>query len=102
MLALLPFVVLGSLACNRRAATAAFVIILPVLVLAAYQALPNRRRLIGLLSAAGVLAFAGYLCGVQKQQQHFGPAGPRDQLPVSRRTRAMRRPMPTGTPKTPT
>lgn len=60
MLALLPFVVLGSLACNRRAATAAFVVILPVLILAAYQALPRRRRLIGLLSAAGVFAFAGY------------------------------------------
>ncbi len=60
MLFLLPFVVLGSLACNRRAATAAFVIILPILILAAYQMLPKRRRLIGLLSAAGVLALAGY------------------------------------------
>ncbi len=60
MLCLLPFVVLGSLACNRRAATAAFVVILPVLILAAYQALPRRRRLIALLSAAGLLAFAGY------------------------------------------
>jgi hypothetical protein len=60
MLALLPFVVLGSLACNRRAGTAAFVIILPVLVLCAYQALPHRRRLIGLLSAAALVAFAGY------------------------------------------
>lgn len=60
MLALLPCVVLGSLACNRRAATAAFVVIIPVLVLAAYQALPKQRRLIGLLSAAGVFAFAGY------------------------------------------
>ncbi len=60
MLFLLPFVVLGSLACNRRAATAAFVIILPVLMLCAYQALPKRRRLIGLLSAVAALAFAGY------------------------------------------
>ena len=60
MLALLPFVVLGSLACNRRAATAAFIVILPVLVLAAYQALPKKRRVISLLSAVGVVAFAGY------------------------------------------
>ena len=60
MLALLPFVVLGSLACNRRAGTAAFVIILPTLALAAYQALPKRRRLIALLSAAALVAFAGY------------------------------------------
>jgi len=65
MLALLPFVVLGSLACNRRAGTAAFVVIIPVLALAAYQALPSRRRLIGLLSAAGVFAFAGYYAAFQ-------------------------------------
>ena len=60
MLVLLPFVVLGSLACNRRAATAAFIIIVPTLALAAYQALPKRRRLIALLSAASVVLFAGY------------------------------------------
>lgn len=60
MLGLLPFVVLGSLACNRRAGTAAFVIIIPVLAVSAYQALPERRRLIGLLAAAGSVAFAGY------------------------------------------
>ena len=60
MLALLPFVVLGSLACNRRAGTAAFVVIVPVLVLAAYQAFPVRRRLIGILSLVGAAAFLGY------------------------------------------
>ncbi len=60
MLALLPFVVLGSLACNRRAGTAAFIIIIPVLALAAYQALPARRRLIGIVAAAAAVAFAGY------------------------------------------
>lgn len=60
MLALLPFVVLGSLACNRRAGTAAFIIIIPLLVLAAYQALPERRRLIAILSVVGVIAFMGY------------------------------------------
>jgi hypothetical protein len=60
MLALLPFVVLGSLACNRRAGTAAFIIIVPVLLLAAYQAFPQRRRLIGILSLVGAIAFTGY------------------------------------------
>lgn len=60
MVALLPFVLLGSLACNRRAGTAAFVIIIPLLTLAAYQALPARRRLIALLAAVSMVAFAGY------------------------------------------
>ncbi len=60
MLALLPFVVLGSLACNRRAGTAAFIIIIPVLALAAYQAFPVRRRLIGILAIVGTIAFMGY------------------------------------------
>ena len=60
MLALLPFVVLGSLACNRRAGTAAFVVIVPVLALAAYQAFPLRRRLIVTLSLVGAVALSGY------------------------------------------
>ena len=60
MLLLLPFVVLGSVACNRRAGTAAFIIILPVLVLAAYQALPKSRRLISLTSAVCMVLFLGY------------------------------------------
>ncbi|MGI4787992.1 MAG: O-antigen ligase family protein [Janthinobacterium lividum] len=60
MLGLLPFVILGSLACNRRAGTAAFIIILPVLALAAYQALPSRRRMITVLSVVAMIAFMGY------------------------------------------
>ena len=60
MLCLLPFVILGSLACNRRAGTAAFIVILPLLVLAAYQAFPARRRLIAALAAVSIVAFAGY------------------------------------------
>lgn len=44
---LLPFVVTGNLACNRRAATAAIVVIAPVMILAAYRALPQRRRIVG-------------------------------------------------------
>ncbi len=46
MWALLPFVVLGNVACNRRAGTAALAVVLPLLLLAAYRALPERRRLI--------------------------------------------------------
>ena len=65
MIALLPFVLLGSLACNRRAGTAAFIVIIPLLVLAAYQALPARRRLISALSVAGFVLFAGYYVAFQ-------------------------------------
>jgi len=65
MTALLPFVLLGSLACNRRAGTAAFIVIVPLLVLSAYQALPARRRLISALSAAGFVLFAGYYVAFQ-------------------------------------
>ena len=60
MLALLPFVLLGSVACNRRAGTAAFIVILPLLVLAAYQALPKSRRLILLTTAVCMVLFTGY------------------------------------------
>lgn len=60
MYALLPFVLLGSLACNRRAGTAAFVIIVLLLILAAYQALPARRKLIAALAVVSLVAFAGY------------------------------------------
>lgn len=65
MTALLPFVLLGSLACNRRAGTAAFIVIVPLLVLAAYQALPTRRRWISALSAVGLVLFAGYYLSFQ-------------------------------------
>jgi hypothetical protein len=51
MWALLPFVLLGNLATNRRAGTAALVVIVPILLLAAYRGLPNRRRLTAVLAA---------------------------------------------------
>ena len=60
MTALLPFVLLGSLACNRRAGTAAFVVIVPLLLLAAYQAQPARRLRIAVVSIIGFTLFAGY------------------------------------------
>ena len=60
MWSLLPFVVLANLACNRRAATAAMVIVFPVILLALYQALPDRRRLIVVLGVVLSLAFSVY------------------------------------------
>ena len=50
MWSLLPFVVLGNLALNRRAATAAMIIALVVILVSAYRALPDRRRSIGVLA----------------------------------------------------
>ncbi len=60
MLWLLPFVVLGDLACNRRAGTAAMVLVFPLVVLACYQAFPARRRLIVPLGLILALGFTGY------------------------------------------
>ncbi len=60
MWSLLPFVVLANLACNRRAATAAMVFVFPVILLALYQALPDRRRLIVGLGVVLSLAFSVY------------------------------------------
>jgi len=57
MWALMPFVVIGDLACNRRAAVAALALVVPLLLFAAYRAIPNRRRLIvgfGLALIVGV------------------------------------------------
>ena len=42
---LLPFVTFGNLATNRRAGTAAFVVVVPLLFLSAYISLPRRRTL---------------------------------------------------------
>ena len=57
---LMPFVVLGDLACARRAATAALLIVIPILMLAAYRALPARRRSIAWTTLALAMAFAIY------------------------------------------
>lgn len=45
MLCFAPLVVLGNIATNRRAGTAAIVIAVPILILAAYRALPSRRKM---------------------------------------------------------
>ena len=60
MWSLVPFVVLGNLVLNRRAATAAMIFVVPLVLLAAYQALPERRRLIGVLGLALAVGFAVY------------------------------------------
>jgi len=49
---LLPFVVMGNLATNRRAGTAAFILVFPILLLAAHRVLPKRRKLISAFSLA--------------------------------------------------
>ena len=58
-LLLLP-VVIGHLACNRRAAVAALLIALPVLLILAFAALPRRRRLIGTVGAIIGVLFSVY------------------------------------------
>jgi len=60
MLTLLPLVVTGNLACNRRAATAAMLLAVPVLLAAAFQALPERRRMAGIAALVLVGGFSIY------------------------------------------
>ena len=60
MLTLLPLVIAGNLACNRRAATAAMLLAVPVLLAAAYQGLPERRRLAGIVALVLVGGFSVY------------------------------------------
>lgn len=60
MWSLLPFVLLGNLVLNRRAATAALVIVFPLVLMAAFQALPQRRRLIVGLGLALTVGFSIY------------------------------------------
>ena len=57
---LLPLILLGDLACNRRAGTAAIIIAIPIVFAAAYRALPNRRRLIGILGVVVPVLFYAY------------------------------------------
>lgn len=60
MWALLPLVIIGNLACNRRAATAAMVVAVPILLIAAYRALPERRKVVGWVSAILAIGFSIY------------------------------------------
>ena len=60
MWSLVPFVALGNLVLNRRAATAAMVFVIPLVLLAAYQARPERRRLIAAVGLALAVGFSFY------------------------------------------
>ena len=57
---LLPFVQLANLACNRRAATAALVVVVPVLIACAIRVLPQRRRLVVLVTVGFAILFSVY------------------------------------------
>jgi hypothetical protein len=55
MLAFLPWVVVGNLACNRRAGTAALIIVLPIMVAVLYKAVPHLRKSIAIVTACFVV-----------------------------------------------
>jgi len=53
---LLPTTLLGFLATNRRAGTAGIIVAVPVIILAAYRALPERRRFAAIVGIAMLTA----------------------------------------------
>jgi hypothetical protein len=57
---LLPLVMMGNLATNRRAATAAMVVAVPVMLMVAYRVLPDRRRLVGWVGVSLFIGFSLY------------------------------------------
>jgi hypothetical protein len=60
MWVMLPFVVMGDLSTHRRAATAALIVVIPILLLAAYRALPNRRRMVLGITMTILIGFSIY------------------------------------------
>jgi hypothetical protein len=60
MWALLPFVVAGNLATNRRAGTAALLIVTPILFMAADLALPHLRKRIRVIGLILIVGFTVY------------------------------------------
>lgn len=56
----LPVVILGNLATNRRAGTAALVIAVPMMMIAAYRGLPNCRRSLNITALLLVLLGPAY------------------------------------------
>ena len=64
MVLVVPLVMLGNLATNRRAGTADMALMIPVIFLAAYAGLPKRRILIsGIALVLAVLGFGYYQVG---------------------------------------
>ena len=75
MVLVLPLVLLGNLATNRRAGTADIALMIPVLFMAAYAGLPKRRGLIGIVAlVACVLGFGYYQVGKTKGGAWAQPA----------------------------
>ncbi len=60
MWCLLPFVQLANLACNRRAATAALVVAVPVLIACVLRVLPARRRMVVRVTVVFAVLFGAY------------------------------------------
>jgi len=60
MWCLLPFVQLANLACNRRAATAALVVVMPMIIACALRVLPQRRRLVLRVTVGFAIVFSVY------------------------------------------
>ncbi|MCW3100926.1 MAG: hypothetical protein JWL77_6544 [Chthonomonadaceae bacterium] len=69
---LLPFVVLGNLATNRRAGTAAIMIVLPILMLVVHRALPERRKLITVVGIAMAILFPIYYFSFKNSDSMLG------------------------------
>ncbi|MES2461272.1 MAG: O-antigen ligase family protein, partial [Armatimonadota bacterium] len=65
---LLPLVVLGNLATNRRAATAAMVVVVPIMLMAAFRALPERRKLVVIFGAILSVGFSIYYPAFKNSQ----------------------------------
>lgn len=57
---LLPIVVMGDLACNRRTGTAALVIVLPILVTILYKTMPEVRKKIAIISFCFLIFSVAY------------------------------------------
>ena len=71
MWCLLPVVVTGFLATNRRAGTAGIVLMIPVLLLAAYRGLPHRRRMAMALGVFFAIAGPAYYAAFKNSNSSF-------------------------------
>ncbi len=71
MWCLLPFVQLANLACNRRAATAALVVAVPVLIACALRVLPERRQVIVRVTLVFAVLSSAYFFTFRFNQSSF-------------------------------
>ncbi|GAB4461167.1 MAG: O-antigen ligase family protein [Armatimonadaceae bacterium] len=56
----LPLVITGNLATNRRAATAAMIVAVPILLLTAYRSLPHRRKFVSIVGISLMVGWSIY------------------------------------------